>query len=199
MKIRIKSCIVKFKFSFFALIAFCNIIAGVKDGGLIIFSVFLHESAHLAAMIINRQIPSKISFSALGIKISLNGESFISYSQSISISLAGPLINLALGVILILLSYEQHFFTMINLTLGILHMLPIEPLDGGLALKAFLKGHIDKKRAETISIIISLLFLIPLAVIGFLILLKTKNNFSLLFLSVYLMLYLVLKKDSAIF
>ncbi len=42
---------------------------------------------------------------------------------------------------------------------------------------------------------VSLLFLFPMAVLGFLILLRTRYNFTLLAMSLYLMLYLLLGKD----
>lgn len=82
-----------------------------------------------------------------------------------------------------------------NLALGIAHSLPIEPLDGGLALRYLLRQRHGALWAEKASRIVSAAFLFPLAALGFLIVLRTRYNYSLLALSVYLMLYLVLGWD----
>ena len=103
--------------------------------------------------------------------------------------------NLFSYVVMLLFSRQSHIFAQASLTLGIFHCLPIEPLDGGLALRALLSSFLKSERAEKITFIVSLVLLFPLAVLGFLILLRTRYNFSLLLMSLYLMLYLVLKRD----
>ncbi len=88
-------------------------------------------------------------------------------------------------------------FARANLALALVHSLPVEPLDGGLALRYLLRGLLGAGRAEKISRISSALCVFPLALLGFWVLLRTRYNYSLLALSLYLMLYLVLGKDDA--
>lgn len=52
-----------------------------------------------------------------------------------------------------------------------------------------------QQRAARAATAVSLVFLIPLAVLGFWVLLRTRYNFTLLAMSLYLMLYLVLGRD----
>ncbi len=68
-------------------------------------------------------------------------------------------------------------------------------MDGGMALHALLCGHVKEDLAARITLIVSLALLMPMAVLGFAILLRTRYNFTLLAMSLYLMLYLVLKRD----
>ena len=93
------------------------------------------------------------------------------------------------------LNPENQIAIQSNLALGILHLLPIEPLDGGLAVHAFLRGKIAAGKADKICLVLSITLLLPLSILGFLILLQTRYNFSLLALSIYLMLYLVLGRN----
>lgn len=191
--INIGSCKIKLNFSIFVLFAFYSIFAGVTDGGLLMLSVLLHETAHLIAMIVLKQTPESINVSAMGLRIYLPKNRKLSYGQNIIISLAGPFINIIIGLIAYVFNFEAVYS--INLTLGIVHLLPIEPLDGGLAFRALLSNFLIEEKCRKISFIISICILFPMAVIGFMLLLYTRNNFSLLALSIYLMLYLVLKKD----
>ena len=65
----------------------------------------------------------------------------------------------------------------------------------GLALRSLLSLRLGPRRAGRFATGVSLLFLFPMAVLGFLILLRTRYNFTLLAMSLYLMLYLLLGKD----
>ena len=192
----IKGCRLNIRFSLFVLIAFCNLIAGIENGFIVLCAVILHECAHLCAMLITGNLPDSIHLSGLGMRIQLPKGKQPSYMQNVVISLAGPVVSLICGGTALLLGQGQT--AMVNLALGLFHILPIEPLDGGLALHALLSMLVDEKRAEKITTIVSLLLLMPIMLLGFMILLETKNNFSLLAVSVYLMMYLILSKKKFI-
>ena len=119
----------------------------------------------------------------------------MSYRNNVLISLAGPFANLFSFVLMLLFSRQSHIFAQASFTLGIFHCLPIEPLDGGLALRALLNVFFETEKAEKITFFVSLVLLFPLTVLGFLILLHTRYNFSLLLMCLYFLLYLLLKRD----
>lgn len=192
-------CRVRLGFSFFILLAFSNLFAGIQNGAYLLLSVFLHEFCHLLAMLLCGRRPQEAAVSALGIRIQLGSGEGLTYSQSIAVSLAGPMSNLLLALAAWLACGVSSPLFLMNLTLEAMHLLPIEPLDGGLALKSLLSCFLEPEKAGKISFSLSILFLFPLAVLGFLILLQTRYNFSLLALSLYLMLYLVLKKGTLSF
>ena len=184
--ISIRRC--QFHFSFFALLAFCCVVTGIEGGAFLFMSVCLHESAHLAAMAIFHALPVKVVFSGFGCRMILSEKHRLSYRQN-------AVISLALASVFFVLNPENQIAIQSNLALGILHLLPIEPLDGGLAVHAFLRGKIAAGKADKICLVLSITLLLPLSILGFLILLQTRYNFSLLALSIYLMLYLVLGRN----
>ena len=85
-------------------------------------------------------------------------------------------------------------FAVANGVLAGFHLLPIAPLDGGQALFSLLSMRVSTACAGKTIWIVSFLVLLPLSVLGFWILLRSKYNFSLLFACVYLMLLLVCKR-----
>lgn len=157
-------------------------------------AVLLHEGAHLFAMCSFHAPPSLIEFSGLGCRIVLPDKERLTLSQKARISLAGPLVNLL--SFLLMLWQPAHPFSLFSLAMGLLHILPIEPLDGGLALRALLEERMGPEEGGKTSFVLSLLFLIPLAVLGFWIVLHSAYNFSLLALCIYLMFYLVFNRGS---
>ncbi len=192
-------CRIELHFSCFALLCFCILFAGADGSAAFLPALILHESAHLAVMAVNHCPPKAVSLSALGCRVMKDPARSATYLQSAWISLIGPFANLFAFTVLFAFGLEKSRFGAANLVLGVFHLLPIEPLDGGLALRALLCRITDVERAQKLVFTISLLLLFPLAVLGFLLLLSTRYNFSLLALSIYLMLYLVLKQDFFLF
>ena len=160
-------------------------------------SVLLHESAHLGAMLSLHMAPARIILSALGCRVVLNRGCHLSDWKQAIISLSGPAANWLVFLSTLILGFADSPLAMVNLALGLTHILPIEPLDGGFALRYILRSQFGEEKADSVSKGISVLFLLPLALLGFYILLRTQYNYSLLALSIYLMLYLVLGKDEA--
>lgn len=193
--LKLGRCRIEIHFSCFALLAFCCIFTGMGGSAAFFLAALFHESAHLAAMWALGAPPEKVILSALGCRVEPRRDSFLSDRSQALISLAGPGVNLFFS--LLFSAFGQSGFAGINLALGMIHSLPVEPLDGGLALRYLLRSRWGAQRAEKISKITSVLFIFPLAVLGFLVLLRTRYNYSLLALNVYLMLYLVLGKDDA--
>lgn len=188
-------CRIQVNFSFFALIAFCCIFTGAEGGLACLLAVCAHEAAHLAAMVAFGIFPGKVYLSAMGCRVEVNGQINLKDSKNILISLAGPGINWLTLVLSATLGFSGSTFSGASFAMAFIHSLPIEPLDGGLALKYFLRSKYPAEKARKISRAISTIILVPLATLGFLVLLHTRYNYSLLALSVYLMLYLVLKWD----
>ena len=195
LEFSIRGCRLTIRFSFFALLAFCCLFAGASSSAFLLLAVFLHEAAHLFVMCLFRAPPKSVSLSALGCHMIFSEEKSMGYGKTVLVSLAGPFANLFSFGVMALISGQAHIFAQASLALGMFHCLPIEPLDGGLALQAFLSSFLEAEKAEKITFVVSLFLLFPLSLLGFLVLLRTRYNFSLLLMSLYLMLYLVLKRD----
>lgn len=192
-----RRCRVEVRFSCFALLAFCCIFTGMDGGASFLGAAALHEAAHLGVMWGLGAPPERVVLSALGCRVEPGRNRPLPDRAQSLVSLAGPGVNLLAFLALAALGWAGHPFARANLALGLLHSLPVEPLDGGLALRYLLRDFFGAERAEQISRITSALCVFPLALLGFLVLLRTRYNYSLLALSLYLMLYLVLGKDDA--
>lgn len=189
------SCQVQVRFSCLALLAFCCIFTGASGCGGCFGAVCLHELAHLTVMGFFGALPSKVELSALGCRVILGPGYSLSDCRHAVISLAGPAMNWLCFLLAAWLRCGGGALARASLALAFIHSLPIEPLDGGLVLRYLLRDRFGGEKAERIGRVTSTLFLVPLAALGFLTLLQTRYNYSLLALSLYLMLYLVLKWD----
>ena len=186
---------VRARFSCFALLAFSCLFLGAQNGGIFLLAGGLHELGHLLALWRAGAPPAFLELSALGCRMVPSREKTLSYRQSAAVSLAGPGANLVAAGAALLAGGAHSPFYQANLVLGVLHSLPVEPLDGGLAFRGLLASRWGQRVAGRVAGGVSLCLLLPLALLGFLLLLRTRYNFTLLALSVYLMLYLALARD----
>lgn len=204
MSINLFGC--KFKISFFFVAFFTSAIFIDKSGGIAwgIVSTAIHELGHILVMIQQGSKPKKIKFSMFDINIVDYESETRNYKNEIFLMLAGPLANFLFAVIFYIAyaySYNSSLLLPLyeNFILGFFNLLPIVSLDGGKILFIILANKMDEHKAVKILDIISFIFILLIAMIGFYILLESKYNFSLLFVSCYLMAILLLKENKIIF
>jgi stage IV sporulation protein FB len=153
----------------------------------------MHEAGHFIAMFFFGCRPSLISIGGFGVRVEQSPKETVSYNKSMIISLAGPAVNLISFVVLFITS-GMTLVAAIHLLLAVFNLLPIEYLDGGQFLYFFLAGKVGEEWADRICFYISLIVLIPLATIGFYLLIRSGYNFTLLAVSLYLGLLVLLKR-----
>lgn len=120
---------------------------------LMIFAL-LHECGHLIAGLIMGFKPEKINVMPIGLAISFKipienynkkiEKSNILSIKKIIISLAGPIINILIALVVIFMSFgftdvQRLNIIYANVIICIFNLLPIYPLDGGRILKQFIK------------------------------------------------------------
>lgn len=115
----------------------------------------------------------------------------LKFSDEIKIALAGPLINLAIGMLFVAFWWiypESYAFTDIiaeaNFAMAIVNLLPIYPLDGGRIFSASLAGKFGSEKAFKISKVIGGGFALGLF-LCFIATIFYQVNFSLLFFSLF--------------
>ena len=150
-------------------------------------------------MILVGHKPSKIAFNLFDIDIKDDKRNRRNYREDIFILLGGPIANFIMGVILWLLYVRcknQNVMILLteNLFLGIFNVLPIESLDGGQILYICLSSKLPQNKTIMALELISFAILLPLAILGFYILLISRYNYSLLFISCYLIGIILIKK-----
>lgn len=189
MKFTLKGCKITINFYFFAISA---IISFFDSSGMMIcgiVSAILHEFGHLIAMmIIPEQIPVEVSITPFGMRIKNNPVAEFMHGRIIVLA-AGSAVNLALAVIFMPIIPR---FSAMNFILGAINLLPVDTLDGGGIIKNLLCQRFSEKISEYILTIISIVILTVLAFIGVYILFRTRYNFTLLGMALWLLVSVIL-------
>mgnify|MGYP004512690329 FL=1 len=203
MKFSIFNCKIRVSFLFVALITGSIILDSSASLFWGILAALVHELGHIFAMVFEGDRPSEIKFNLFDIAIVDNKREKRSYCKDIFILSAGPIVNIVFfaifyGLFLWIKWDDLYGFAIQNLLLGGFNTLPIESLDGGQILYILFLKKLNHKKAQLLVQVISFLILLPLAILGFLILLQSRYNFSLLMVSLYLMAIILIKRGNFI-
>lgn len=190
----------KIKISFFFALSMC-LFSLFDHSGIILLNLFaasLHESGHFFAMYFCGELPRELHLNPFGMRIERSDSELLSFKKEIFIALAGPAVNILIALASFLCELFFHLpvnlFKNINIIIGLFNLLPCEPLDGAHALKFFLLQKFADEKTEKIITISSVVFLFPVALSGFFVLVNSKYNFSLLLATIYLCSFLIFKK-----
>lgn len=112
--------------------------------------------------------------------------------KDIIIILAGPFFNIIAYLVFLLFNLKLSY---INLYIGLFNLLPAASLDGGQLLYLFLQKRFTAGLSAKIADIITIITAFPICCFGIIILFKSKYNFSLLFIGIYLFLSLFLREE----
>lgn len=164
-------------------------------------SAILHELGHIVAMIYFGKNIKKIEFGFANIDLLTEEKNLICNSfQAVVIFLSGSLLNFSISIVFKIL-YSIFGFTVFevifyqNLFLGIINLLPIYSLDGEYLLRKFLESNFSDKNIDTIISVTSLIFTVPILIVGFLLMFHSKYNLSLFLVCIYLISFFIFKKD----
>lgn len=198
MRFTVGCCRVEIGFLFVAVITFSLLIDRTGVAGVGLIATAVHEGGHLLVMSLISAPPQRIKMNPFGIDI-VQRQGVRGYGRDAWISLAGPAANFLLAALCCLWtkvspSIYLENLAVANLLIGAMNILPVEPLDGGQALYCLFCSRFSADKALKAVEIVSFLVILPLGIIGFLVLLRSRYNFSLLLVSAYLMLLLLLKK-----
>lgn len=161
-------------------------------------AIIMHETGHLAALSFYGAFPKKIKLTLFDIAI-VDSEKYTRNSrQELVVVLAGVTVNFVFAVVsyIVFRCTNMVFFgnmAVAHATLGVFNILPVDSLDGGQALFIILTKHFSIYKSMIILDIISFIVLVPVACTGFIVLLRSKYNFTLLLTALYLITVILLK------
>lgn len=170
----------------FTLILAC--LNGLGDTLPLLLAAALHEAGHLAACLVLHVPIRFFRPSAVGAVIGYD-PCALSYGHEVVIALAGPACGL-LGAIVATGMPDgraTYLFGISSLSLALFNLLPIRPLDGGVALEAMLCACISPDFAARTLTILSLAGTVLLWMCAVAVQLRCGGNLSLLVISIYML------------
>ena len=197
MNFKLSNCIIKINFSFLLLLTLA-LYLNKKNFLLLIISAVIHELSHVVAMLLVKIPIREINVSAFDFEIKKNIEDT---NKTFFVLIAGPICNLLIFLLFFMFRSTIFFndtfkiFFINNLFLFLLNILPIYSLDGGQILYYFLTKKLDIVKSNKILDVLSFTFSLVLIALGVYILIKSRYNYSLLFLGLYLMFTIILKNN----
>lgn len=153
---------------------------GIPAGILLFGSVLLHELGHSL-------VAQRCGIRIAGIDLHVMGGMALmtrpprTWKEEIAIAAAGPLVSLALGFVLTLLSFAttgyalveptrvEHLITytaLVNTAMAIFNMIPALPMDGGRIFRALLSAKLGPMRATRVAAWVSRAFAIVFIAVG---------------------------------
>ena len=186
-------------------LAFYYAISG-KIGVFIVYTItaLVHEIGHSFCADKRGYYLGKICLMPFGAVVSGNQNDFTA-TDEIKIALAGPLLNLAVGVFFIALWWvfpETYPYTDLiveaNLTLALINFLPAYPLDGGRVLCGLLSMSLKRKTAQIICKIIGVIFSVILLTL-FVFTCFNRVNLSLLFFALFVLIGALSKEKDNVY
>ena len=198
---------IKINLKIFIFIAIFLITGQIKIYGILMFFAFIHELGHLIAGIVMKFKPNSLKIMPMGISINfdilpqeyntkvLNGN--LLKLKKIFIAIAGPLVNIIIIFIMLLINGKIDEQTRIlciysNFLIAIFNLIPIYPLDGGRILKGIISLRLGHLESIKITNEISNICIIVLTAISSIAIYYYKN-IAILFIITYLWTLIIIQ------
>jgi len=199
MKIQLRKAELEIGFLFAAGVTLMLILDDSGGAAMTLTACLLHECGHLLCLLAFGEAPCRVKLAVFGMRIDRARGIRLSLTQEAAVALAGPCANLLLALCawLLVLGGKERMLLPVAVNFGIaaFNLLPIEPLDGSKALYFLLCRCREEDGARRFVSRISLCLAVPLVIVGGAVLVKSGYNFTLLAVSVYLFLLILLRKE----
>ena len=167
---------------------------------IIIYTVtMLHELGHFCAAKFVHAAVKRVCFYPFGVTVELKEGYVKNPVHEIVVAIAGPVTNgiIVLFCVLCIKNKEYMLFSSVSsAVIGCMNLLPILPLDGGRILKALLTMRWGFVKAFNFTVRISRIFTAVLFLLGLLVLIITRFNFSIILICAFLSVNAIAEKRS---
>lgn len=150
---------------------------------LCLLASLMHESGHVAVLWLGGRPPREVTVGVCGIRL-VPHPNPLPFVWHVCMLCAGSAVNLLFACVLYCL-HAPMLAVATHAVLGVFNLLPVEALDGGQVLRCFLSARWEETVVHRTVRAVSVLVLLPLATVGFWLLLNACNP-TLLLVSSYL-------------
>ena len=167
---------------------------------LVVLSAMLHELGHLAALRNYGVAIEDVRLHPFGIEIKAPKLAYLPYRDELCVAAAGPLANVlaalcTVAIVALVGGFDGAlFFTVCNLALAALNLMPVTGLDGGRMLSSLLLPAMGLQRGEAVLQVVSGVALAAILTAGLFLLYVTHYNFSLAMIGCYLLARRIFKQ-----
>lgn len=184
----------------FLLIFYSWVIDKTQELFILYFIITVHELSHILSARFFSIKTEKILITPIGIAAKIDTSHVKSVLHQIIISGAGPMSNLIMGLVGVLVnsyfldnSNNMSFFILANFSLALLNLLPVLPLDGGRIFKYILLSNLGIGTTIKIFSVMTWMISISMIALGIIQLFNYSYNLSLLFIGGFL--YIIMYRE----
>ena len=149
----------------------------------LVFSVLMHELGHICAALIKGARAENFAIHGFGIELTFPGKSPCPRSLLV-ISAGGPVLSLVIALVSYLL--KQPLLCAVNLSIAIINILPVYPLDGGNILSCIFSEFFSRKKIRKFMKFTGRFVGIIITFCGICILYISTFNISLLYMGLFI-------------
>ncbi len=181
------------------------LILGFKGEIIIAFGlVFIHELMHYLTARSLGFSGFDIEILPIGAVLKVKDLDEATPKEDIIISLSGPLLNLMLAAIFyfLFMLFNRPYLNLIyrsNLAIGIFNLIPAFPLDGGRVLRDILSIKTIYRKANEISVRISMILGTVFMFIYFVSVVGNRSNFNLGLISIFIIISSIKEKERVVY